>query len=728
MAWSKDNGQLAKRNAEYAKEQGEHAKNEASNLSQLKKDVTNAATEAAKQASYAKNQGDYAKTQADQAKGEIDNAKAQAEYAKKQGDYAKAEADKIKDLDDAKFNQRLIDVEDQMKDTERQTQKLQHGLSVINGTVGSPVDIEIHGRTLVNLIHGTSPFVITLDPTKYYLLVTDNNSTVTVDSVSQSMPHKFTNKSTVTLTWATGNPALYEVSQADYSKILVDWDSSNVLNRYPYVKGIQHLQNVAIITEGENLIPPFTEWILNQNAKIISPYELELNGSGSYNISRIDINVMKNQSYTISGDMKNFNIRGGSSTGPVIVNFDGTDFDGMYTFNTGAHGTISIGIFNKGGSIGKFIFKDIMLTIGTINKPFVPRNPSYLFTDVKLGHIGTSKDLLYQQDGQWLVRKAINKDILLYGTLNWRFIANDNLFKKVGIQSFLSENARRLPYIITKYNGFVLGDDYNNGNGAYVGFNDNFLYLSILNEDSGFISTYSPNSNEIKAYFNGWQVKTADTTGKPTAWKSIVDGTDAPTQTLAYVSTNMAKDYTPYKLSYVLATPQIINVTDKVEGDIAINGLTQVEVTSGVIVREKVVPLQGLNANSATYYINTDGSNANHPNSRLRNRADKIVKIYRNGQADGRWLTNTGLAYGNMKAYIPTVDYDPTAEYTVTYLALDRHQMTVNATDVKATYANNIRSALDDVVVKQSDIATTVSVNVSSIAELYKRVRLLEGV
>ena len=713
MTWTKDNGRVAKQNADYAKQQGDNAKdqadyaktqgnfakNEASNLSQLKTDVTKATNEAEIQAKYAKEQGDH---------------------AKKQGDYAKAEADKIKDLDDAKFNQRLVDVEDQVKDTERQTQKLQHGVNVLNGTAVSPVDIEIYGRTLVNLIYDISPFSITLDPNKYYLIISETNAQVDVNGNLQNTPYKFTGRTDVQITWSPGNVALYEVQKNDYDKILVDWDSVKVNNLYPYVKGVQHLTNPYVESEGENLLPPFTEWNLHANAKVISPYELELDAKVPSNYSfSPSIPVTPGTTFSFSAETNDV---GYPAVGLQTLDSDNKPIATIATNPyTIPNGVAYIRMRLSNVTYPKIVtFKNPILSLGSTPKPFVPRNPSYLFTDVKLGHIGTSKDLLYQQDGQWLVRKAINKDILLYGTLNWRFIANDNLFKKVGIQSFLSENARRLPYIITKYNGFVLGDDYNNGNGAYVGFNDNFLYLSILNEDSGFISTYSPNSNEIKAYFNGWQVKTADTTGKPTAWKSIVDGTDAPTQTLAYVSTNMAKDYTPYKLSYVLATPQIINVTDKVEGDIAINGLTQVSIDSGVVVREKANPIL-----YTTYYRIND---VNVPLSLLEYKADKILSVYKNGVMDTKWKIESVPTNGKQRAIIPQADYDPTAEYTVTYLALDRHLMTVNATEVKATYANNIRSALDDVVVKQSDIATTVSVNVRSIAELYKRVRLLEGV
>ncbi|MCQ6360730.1 hypothetical protein, partial [Bacillus cereus] len=61
------------------------------------------------------------------------------------------------------------------------------------------------------------------------------------------------------------------------------------------------------------------------------------------------------------------------------------------------------------------------------------------------------------------------------------------------------------------------------------------LKLTVANVDSGFVETYTPSTDEVSAYFNGSKVKNADANGKPTAWQSLVDHQDAPTQTLAYV-------------------------------------------------------------------------------------------------------------------------------------------------------------------------------------------------
>src|SRR6185437_1837558 len=86
---------------------------------------------------------------------------------------------------------------------------------------------------------------------------------------------------------------LYEVTDESYNKILVDWDADEVLRRYPVVEGVQHTQGFGIVAEGDNLLPPFTDsrWAINANARIVSPYELELNATSTSQKSEIFINI-----------------------------------------------------------------------------------------------------------------------------------------------------------------------------------------------------------------------------------------------------------------------------------------------------------------------------------------------------------------------------------------------------------------------------------------------------
>ena len=509
---------------------------------------------------------------------------------------------------------------------------------------------------------------------------------------------------------------LYEVDSDEYSKILGEWDENAVLSRYPKVEGMQHLQGLAMFVEGANLISPFTEkWNLDVNTKIIGNYEITLEGTTSSPIRSIYLNLtlIPNTQYTFSIEAD-----GEFAIYKATPNHSGTD-SALVAYNRGNKATFTtdsrteyrVYLRTSSSTPLKCTFKNPMLTLGSTQKPFVPYNPSHLFADVKLGQSGTTKDMLYKQDGQWFVRKAIEKDVELDGSLDFSFQSNRDGYKWLkcthgflAISDYTNNTA-----IAVKFNGRLF-----NQSPSLSGVNEFILYdrshankgqivFTVDNVDTGFADSYTPTADEVKAYFNGWQVKTADSANKPTAWKSIVDGTDAPTQTLAYVKANKAPNYTPYKLSYVLATPQIINVTDKVEGDIVVNGLTQVEVTSGVVVREKVTPVYY--ATGDYYYINDDDL----VGGKTKYKAERVISVYKNTVKDTLWeVVSTGRPFGKQRVRIKGRDFDPTAEYTVTYLALDRHQMTVNATEVKATYANNMRSALDDVVVKQSDIEMSI--------------------
>jgi hypothetical protein len=255
---------------------------------------------------------------------------------------------------------------------------------------------------------------------------------------------------------------------------------------------------------------------------------------------------------------------------------------------------------------------------------------------------------------------------------------------------------------------------------------DGRLYVHVQDSVSGFGEAYVPVASEIQAYFNGWKAKTIDGTGKPTAWKNIVTGADAPTQTNAYVSANRAPGFTPYKLSYVLATPVIEDVSNKVEGDISVNGLTQVELGAGTVVREKANPKDD-KLSIPSFRIN----NTYQGDSKLTNKASKIFAIYKNGIIDNKWTitssTDSSFAHGTSWAKIPKTDFDTTAEYTVTYQVLDRNIFTITPYNAKATYSKNIRSALDETVNKVENNTRDLSILVGSMTEFYKRLKALGG-
>ncbi|MCM3411221.1 hypothetical protein [Metabacillus litoralis] len=520
---------------------------------------------------------------------------------------------------------------------------------------------------------------------------------------------------------------LYEVTTEEYTNILTTWLESDVIRRYPSVEGMQHLQHPIVTVEGDNLLPAFYEWSLHANAKVLSPYESVIDATGSNQYNDYRLKVLPSTTYTFSMlHNGNFDLLMFNSSGANYRNQTANNALQSYTFTTSATDTEMI-IRVKSTSTGKFTFTNPMLTLGSTAKPFVPRNPSHLYAEVKLGKIGTSKDTLYQENGRWKVRKEVEKDIILDGSLGWVFSVDYTGFKRAYINLPNSDDYKG---VVTKYdcsNLFNQGSNSSSTKGdSFLVWNDDKLFITISDTDTGFAETYTPTNDEVKAYFNGWKVKTVDANNKPTAWTNIVTGADAPTQTLAYVSTTRATGYTPYKLSYVLATPQVVDVTDKVEGALTVNGLTQLTLDSGVIVREKVVPVQS--STDKNWYFNS-GANG-YELSRFKQKTKVIINVY----AEILDITKKGLissekqySYGEQRFILRDADYDPTANYYVTYLVLDKHKFTNNPINTRALYSTSLKSSFDDLVNKVGDIETNTSVNIRAIAELYKRVKALGG-
>ncbi|WP_429714704.1 BppU family phage baseplate upper protein [Bacillus mycoides] len=534
--------------------------------------------------------------------------------------------------------------------------------------------------------------------------------------------------------------ALYEVDQATYNKINVhsDFTGQKLIDKYPYVEGVQHLNPVVVADYG-NLIPPFTEWNLHAETTITSPYTMELNATGTQRNSTVSFLINPDTTYTFSYENFNnirYDLQFRSVDGRVVLSTASIYGGGPVTFKTPSGATLLIvNAYNYPvTSIGELTFKQPMLTVGDKLKPFTPRNPSYLYTNTVLAGYNGVNDVLFKEDGQWKVLRKWERDVVLDGNTSWNSVSlnqNKTGFKEMGAQSlnlsppatkgvaggignigFLVEPSGRMS---TNSNSSMVAG----GVGSYYFSPQTNIYIRVSNTDSGFSEAYFPASDEVKAYFNGWKVKTSDVSGKPIAWKSVVDDEDAPTQTLAYVRASRAAGYTPYKLTYQLAKSRVENV--QVEGDLVVDGLTPVTVNSGVVAREKITPN---NDSLGKYRIN----NLFKGGASFKFSPSKIIGIYKNGIDDTRnwhmmYSNDFGHAVGNVWAQISANNFDPTAEYTVTYVVLDKHQFTTNATDVKVSYTQSIRSTTDALTIGQSDHTTSISVLQNLMTDVLARLK-----
>jgi hypothetical protein len=512
-------------------------------------------------------------------------------------------------------------------------------------------------------------------------------------------------KPTATL-WHPSVP-LYEVTTAEYDKILVDWNESDVLSRYPSVQGSQHVQNPYVMAEGENLLPPFYEWTLHANATVVSPYELRLDANG-VNSSEVYVNIPPNTPLF-------FSVQTTGSNDPRLdfywVYADGS-LSSVQTNLTTAHTSpsnvkqVRVRTVNGNGASGLATFSQPMLTLGSVAKPFGPRNPSYLYAETKLGSIGEVADRLFYEDGVYKRRKVVEKDVVLDGNAPSSLSVSDYAgFKNITLTEFEGVTTGSGNVVITKHNGRKLAYTSSpvKADGMYTSSNYNAVYITVADADTGWGETYTPTSDDIKRYFNGWKYSNG------TTWVSIT-GNGQTADATTSLSTKPS-DYTPYKLSYVLATPKTEVIPH--EGAITVNGQTQVEVGSGIVVREKVNVLIG----GSYDYINSDADGY-----RLSNRLAKVINLYRNTEIENNWLPS-GLGYGNVRMALPKGVYDPSAKYTVTYIVLDRHLFTSNPADVKAMYSKNLRDAHDSAVKLLEDNATQISIHSSILIDIIARLK-----
>jgi hypothetical protein len=197
--------------------------------------------------------------------------------------------------------------------------------------------------------------------------------------------------------------------------------------------------------------------------------------------------------------------------------------------------------------------------------------------------------------------------------------------------------------------------------------NSTNIYLSVADSDTGWAEAINPNADEVKAFMNGWKA-TANNGTRYTSWVSAVDGTTAPaSQTIDFVKNNVAPGYEGYRLHYKLATPEIItDINCNVEGDMwqIEPGDNYITLDSGIVLGEVANPYY----NGTAYWINIGISP--YESSRLRNKAESINAIYKNGILDSGWTKQVADAYGLDARYRYPADFDVNATYTVDYKIL----------------------------------------------------------
>lgn len=493
-----------------------------------------------------------------------------------------------------------------------------------------------------------------------------------------------------------------------------------------FVVGMKNLSGFYMKRYGKNLIPPFNEWdSINSLANVIEPYKLELTSDAPFtNPSEVIIPCLPNQTYS-----RNIVI---SRVGESYMQVSTLDAEGnvltantLQTFTTESNAThLRIRVYKNQAATGTFIWENPVLNLGSEPIPFEPQNSDYLFADVELASNANAKDVLEYRDGRYWKVKRFNK-IVLDGSYEWRRTGTLSGWRIIAVPKANGVALDRLygefPNVV-RYDGLrlipgALSADGANVVGAGVWNNpdnpiDSFA-ITVADADSGWISGVEPNANAVKALMNGWRATNHNGT-RYTYWAPILSSGSVVNDE-NYVANNKAPGWTGWAmLQYQLADSVVEDVTDKVEGAISLyEGDNQVEMGEAVVVREDATPSQ---SSTGEFWIINDTSSL-HAASALRYPVEDFVAVYRNGQQDSSWEKFTGTnTNGKWKLRILSNLYDPSASYSVTYIA-EPYQYSANAQSVDVQYTANVKTALDRTIQDVADLST----RVSAVPSIYAR-------
>lgn len=504
---------------------------------------------------------------------------------------------------------------------------------------------------------------------------------------------------------------LYEISETEYVA-LDSMTPEQIAAKYPYVDSVQPVRNPYAIRYGKNLLPPFYEWTKTDHVSTVQEqYVLNgtiVAGAGTDSYAVYYLNVIPNQDYTLINPVEStgfmristYNSAGIRIQGIFVkpgesitikmdvaavrmgVNVSGVtaytdDFDtSTWTWETGTSRT----------------FKNPIMIIGSTPKSFKPREDAMLAlqTDLFADPLtGANADEVFEKDGCYFKLKKWQRTAL-DGALGYRTVQNKTDYKIIGCK-FPEAAAAFNRLFVSKYNGNLLtktatmvGPD----NAYFLTSDLSDFNLSIANSDSGWGDSYTPTADEIKAYFMGWKMflnnqpdisKSYNGEAAGKAWCPIdsisnpntaayfVNST-VPTEPISNYSYSRFSTWTPYQLVYQLATATVEPITS--EGQLTlIEGNNQVEVGTGIVLREAVKPVRMVVGSIEYYHFNNIDPAVKNP---FKYRVEKILNIYANGKrVNGVVLKNEDAAYGKQDAHIEGKDFIKDAAYTATYFMLD---------------------------------------------------------
>ncbi|MFD0868757.1 hypothetical protein [Paenibacillus residui] len=506
---------------------------------------------------------------------------------------------------------------------------------------------------------------------------------------------------------------LYEITEAEYNAI-DSMTPEEVAAKYPYVDSIQNVNAVYVENTGGNLFPQNVKW--EQGGLTSTGEEL----SNPFKIRSPVFTVLPNTQYSLS----------------LLKEAMATLF--MYHEN----GTVSRLLFSKyrifqsnddktrfrleigTSDLSTITPSDIseyspMLTIGSEPVPFQPQRKSYLYLptcQLASNLDGSVADRMYMDnEGKPRTMRQFRRIELDGDNVQVDYNTRGTDYKRLNVRI---TDFKSLSFVTVKYDGKILknvGSEWTGGDEARLWSSDNGHIFSVWNSDSGWGYDYTPTKEDIKAYLLGWRMYNNDVglttpynnTGTK-RWFAIANDVEktplGSTTPPNYPPNSVVPDkWTPYLLQYQLSSP--VDEPLEHEGSLMLyEGANQVEVGTGIVVREKANPVF---SGGAAWHIN----NTDRPLSLLSKRVDKVIKVYCNNEAD-EWGEQIGssIGYGNVWLFKNRERYDPAAVYQVTYLALDTYKIGIAPTEISAEYVSNLRGTVDSLVEGNKNALARISV------------------
>lgn len=660
---------------------------------------------------------------------------------------------------------------------DKKSQTLQHGLNVVNAPVASPLNIEIQGCTLANLLGQTA-----LDPAKYYLYVPGKGTTkITAGSNIYEGIAKFTGQSTASYTVKQDFRRKVAGSIVENGSIFKQGGDTTLKPPSSHTEelGQQYLDKIMSLDaafhtnqRGANGVMSTQLFSFNIIRALQDKY-----GDGIWQgkITLADkVTIAKQVISKITCNWWGF----GSSPGGNKANFtawrptDNSWFATPQTHNSSSvsklvFGTIISGIGNwidDNGSMHFLAYTEASngTTQSTINTDYI---------ELELG-VNTSlpllEDALYEVDqatynkinvdpefsGQKLMDKFpyvqgvqhLNPVVVAEGgnlippfsDVAWSIHQNAKVNNPYELSLASTANYQNSSVTLNLIKGatytFSVDDIVGKGGSLYIKIDNS--YYTLFDTTKQITFTVPQNAGSITASFTNNANSGVFTVKNPMLVLGDKPKPFAPRNpSYLYTNTVLAGQNGVNDVLYqedgqwkvlrkwsidkntkaITLLSQAVVETVQVEGELAVSGTTQMSVDSGVVVREKVKPIL-LGGN---YFINNSSDS-----SRLQYQASNVLNVFKNGIKDLKWVTGTSSsAFGKVRANIPQQDFDPTAEYAVIYSVLDKHLYTTNVIDAKVMYNQSLASTVRETVEKQADNSTLLFAQQAKVSELTAKTR-----